>query len=111
MNKFFNFFILMIFFFTSNCSGLKKGLGIEKNKPNEFLIRKIDRLEKPPNYDLLPPNSKSIVKSSKIKNKTNQTKNLLDSTLKKQKNLEKNIINKNKTAPSVDEEILKELSK
>jgi len=31
--------------------------------------------------------------------------------LKKQKNLEKNIINKNKTAPSVDEEILKELSK
>ena len=44
-------FALLIFVF--GCTDLKKGLGLIKDPPDEFLIKKIDPIERPPNYDLL----------------------------------------------------------
>ena len=77
MNKF--ILILLVFFFTHGCKTLKKGLGLEKDVPDEFLIKKIDPIVKPPNFELIPPNSK-IKKSS---NKTNNVKKIIDKSLKK----------------------------
>ena len=39
----------------NGCSSLKKGLGVEKDKPNEFLIEKRDHLFFPYNYKILTP--------------------------------------------------------
>ena len=61
MNKIILIFLLI--FFTHGCKTLKKSLGLEKDVPDEFLIKKIDPIEKPPNFELIPPNSK-IKKSS-----------------------------------------------
>ena len=56
--------ILLIFFIiilTHGCENLKKSLGVKKELPDEFLIKKIDKIEMPPNYDLLPPGKKERV--------------------------------------------------
>ena len=67
MNKIILIFLLI--FFTHGCKTLKKSLGLEKDVPDEFLIKKIDPIEKPPNFELIPPNSK-IKKSSNKRNKS-----------------------------------------
>ena len=55
MKKIINLFFLLILL--SSCENIKKGLGITKEVPNEFLIEKRNPLTMPPNFDLLPPDS------------------------------------------------------
>lgn len=93
-NNFFKIFISVLLFFLNSCSDLKKGLGFEKDVPDEFLIKKLDPLKKPPNSDLLPPDSikKEIKQSPNKKN----LKDIISNSVKKegtetQADLEKNV--------------------
>ena len=54
--------IILLLFTLVSCDSVKKGLGMTKNAPNEFLIEKRDPLVMPPGYKILPPDSKSAVK-------------------------------------------------
>ena len=74
-------FYLLLFVLVSGCETVKKGLGIEKDKPNEFLIEKRDPLVLPPDYKILPPDSKTVKK----KTKENSLKSVLDQSLNKNK--------------------------
>lgn len=83
MNRFYRYLLLFLFLSLANCSDFKKGLGFEKDVPNEFLIRKTDPIERPPNFELLPPDSK-VKKNKKVKVNTSQnTKSLIDKSIKK----------------------------
>jgi hypothetical protein len=95
--------ILIIYFFLfillSGCGAVKKGLGIEKDKPNEFLIEKRDPLVLPPDYKILPPDSKSVKKETQenslksvLDQSLNKTKNSSDTTAKPSSNLEQEIL-------------------
>ena len=78
------FILILLIMLATGCQGLKKGLGLEKDVPDEFLIEKIDPIERPPNYDLLPPGSK--IKTAKRKSNKN-LKNIIDGDLKKNNSL------------------------
>lgn len=109
MNSKFSFWHFLIFaFFISlqSCSDFKKGIGIEKDIPDEFLIKKIDPLKQPPDYSLLPPdsNKKNFNSSKREKNlkqiiSENIKNNSLDTSLTIEKNdlsnpeIEKSILN------------------
>ena len=55
-NKIFLFLITIFGILALNsCSDIKKGFGIEKEIPNEFLIEKKAPLVMPPEYKFLPP--------------------------------------------------------
>lgn len=93
-NNFLKIFISVLLFFLNSCSDLKKGLGFEKDVPDEFLIKKLDPLKKPPNSDLLPPDSmkKEVKQSSNEQN----LKNIIRKSIKEegtetQVNLEKSV--------------------
>ena len=70
--------ILIIYFFLfilfASCESVRKGIGIEKDKPNEFLIEKRDPLVLPPDYKILPPDSKNVKKETQ----ENSLKSVLD---------------------------------
>jgi hypothetical protein len=102
MNKIILIFVLI--FFTHGCKTIKKSLGLEKDVPDEFLIKKIDPIEKPPNFELIPPNSK-IKKSS---NKTNNVKKIIDKSLKKNSNI---VNTEQKETNKVEQDILKNIKK
>ena len=74
-------FYLLLFVLVSGCENVKKGLGMEKDKPNEFLIEKRDPLVLPPDYKILPPDSKTVKKETK----ENSLKSVLDQSLNKNK--------------------------
>ena len=80
MNKI--IYILLLVFFAYGCKAIKQGLGIEKELPDEFLIKKVDSIEEPPNFELTPPGSQ-IKKSSLDKY---NTKKIIDKNLKKKTN-------------------------
>ena len=104
-------FLILIFvlFSISSCSEFKKGVGFEKDIPNEFLIKKIDPITKPPNYDLLPPDSKTKKKKNKI-TEANETKSIIDSSLNS--NSEKKEINQNTVKKSsVEKSIIDQLER
>ena len=98
-------------FSLANCSDIKKGLGIEKEIPDEFLVKKLNPLKMPPNYDLLPPDSKSEkIKTSK-KSSDDNIKSIIDNSLNKNsQNLKKNET-KAENQSDLENTILKELSK
>ena len=77
MNKI--IFIILLFFLANGCKSLKQGLGLEKDIPDEFLIKKLDPIVKPPDFELLPPNSKS----KKASNNKLNTRKIIDNNLKK----------------------------
>ena len=102
MNKI--IYIIFLILLTYGCQTIKKGLGIEKDIPDEFLIKKVDPIEQPPNFELLPPGSQ-IKKTS---NRKNSTKKIIDGNLKRKSsdtNIEQNETNK------VEQEILKNIKK
>ncbi|MAV48496.1 MAG: hypothetical protein CMJ02_00870 [Pelagibacteraceae bacterium] len=104
-------FLVLIFvlFSISGCSEFKKGVGFDKDVPNEFLIKKIDPITKPPNYDLLPPDSKTKKKKNKI-TAVNETKSIIDSSLNS--NSEKKEINQNTLKKSsVEKSIIDQLER
>ena len=100
--------IIFIFFFNYSCESIKKGLGMQKDAPDEFLIRKNEPIQMPPNYELLPPNSKSKVLKKK-KNKS--VKEIIDENLKKNNNpTQEKKIDKSPNSSNLEQEILKELN-
>tara|TARA_B100000963_G_scaffold357780_1_gene380781 strand:+ start:1721 stop:2035 length:315 start_codon:yes stop_codon:yes gene_type:complete len=100
MNKI--IYILLLVIFTYGCNAIKKGLGLEKDLPDEFLIKKVDPIVSPPNFELTPPGSQ-IKKFQKDKY---NTKKIIDRNLKKKSNtlnIEKKETNK------VEQDILKNI--
>ena len=93
---------LFLFVMLTACENVKKGLGIEKDKPNEFLIEKRDSLVLPPNYKIIPPESKSAAK----KINENSLKSVLDQSLTKTKNSSNSTT---KTPSNLEQEILKQI--
>jgi hypothetical protein len=93
------FFFLLIVTFLGSCSDLKKGLGVEKDAPNEFLIEKREPLSLPPDYKMLPPdsninkNQSSTQTSLKSIIDTNLNNNKNITTQQKSTDIEKNILN------------------
>tara|TARA_B100000674_G_C37589905_1_gene800318 strand:+ start:446 stop:754 length:309 start_codon:yes stop_codon:yes gene_type:complete len=102
MNKF--IYILLVIIFTYGCKTIKQGLGIEKDIPDEFLIKKIDPIVRPPNFELLPPDSKV----KKPSTNTNSAKKIIDSNLKKKSNDQ---IFEQQETNKVEQDILKNLKK
>ena len=82
MKKIFKISLPIVFLFFTSCSDIKKGLGFEKDVPNEFLIRQINPIERPPNYDLLPPDSQVKNKKNKKNTISSNTKSMIEESLK-----------------------------
>ena len=102
MNKI--IYILILVIFTYGCKTIKQGLGIEKDIPDEFLIKKIDPIERPPNFELIPPDSK-IKKSESTKN---NTKKIIDDNLKKKTSISSS---ETKETNKIEQDILKNIKK
>jgi len=93
---------LFIFVLASGCETVKKGLGVEKDKPNEFLIEKRDSLVLPPDYKILPPDSKTVKKEKK----ENSLKSVLDQSLSKNK---EPLNSQSNSISNLEESILKQI--
>ena len=93
---------LLLFILFSSCESVKKGIGVEKDKPNEFLIEKRDPLVLPPNYKILPPDSKTVKKETK----ENSLKSVLDQSLTKNKAPSNS---PSSSSSSLEESILKQI--
>ena len=93
---------LLLIIFLSGCENLKKGLGIAKDNPNEFLIEKRDPLVLPPDYKILPPDSKTAKKEIK----ENSLKSVLDQSLTEEK---KSSNSNSQSSSSLEDEILKQI--
>jgi len=100
--------LLMFALLLTNCSDLKKGFGLEKDIPDEFLIKKINPIERPPNYELIPPDSKKEVKSKK--NKNNNVRSLIDESLKS-KSIQQSEDSQKNEISAVENEILEQIKK
>ena len=73
MKKILGLFALILLL--NSCENIKKGLGLKKDIPDEFLIEKRNPLTMPPNFDLLPPDS--IAQDDK-KDEKNNLKGMFD---------------------------------
>ena len=93
---------LLLFVLVSGCETVKKSLGVEKDKPNEFLIEKRDPLVLPPDYKILPPDSKSVKKETK----ENSLKSVLDQSLNKNKSPSNT---SSSSSSNLEESILKQI--
>ena len=102
MNKI--IYILILVIFTYGCKTIKQGLGLEKDVPDEFLIKKIDKIERPPNFELIPPGSK-IKKSASTKN---NVKKIIDNNLKKKSSIPSDGANETN---KIEQDILKNIKK
>ena len=104
LNKIYLFLIIVIFMFCSSCSNIKKGFGLEKEVPNEFLIEKKDPLVLPPDYNILPPDSKE--KKDEIIKSDTSIKETLNKAVKN-----KDLSNSSKTnnSTNLEEEFLKKI--
>ena len=80
MKKIINLFVL--FLLLSSCENVKKGLGIKKDVPDEFLIEKRNPLTMPPNFDLLPPDS---INQNNQKDEKDNLKDIFNKNLEKDK--------------------------
>lgn len=75
--------LLIFFIFIASCSSsnLKKSLGFEKDVPDEFLVQKGNPIKKPPNYDILPPDSLQKNKNKQSNKNNNNTETILNDEL------------------------------
>jgi len=104
MNK--KLFYILLIFIINGCQEIKKSLGMQKDGPDEFLIKKYDPIQRPPTYDLLPPNSKT--KKIEI-NKKDNVRSIIENNLKKNiKNTDEANVNKSENS-LLEDEILKEI--
>ena len=109
MIKYLYFFLLGLLFFLNSCSDLKKGMGLEKDKPDEFMIRKVNPIEMPPDYQLLPPGSDVKKKGTKVNSESTKSEDLFDQNFKTE-----NTTQSSKTPSresSLENSILKEINK
>jgi hypothetical protein len=88
----------------NSCSNIKKGLGLEKEIPNEFLIEKRGALTLPPDYQMLPPDSKSKIKE--VKKSSASLKSVLDQNLNTKESQGKT---ENSATVDIEKEILKQI--
>jgi len=93
--------IILLLFTLVSCDSVKKGLGMTKNTPNEFLIEKRDPLVMPPDYKILPPDSKSAAKETQSKN--NSIQSLID------KSITSNEKSKQSTVSDLEKEVLNQI--
>jgi len=99
MKKILGLFVLIILL--NSCENIKKGLGVKKDTPDEFLIEKRNPLTMPPNFDLLPPDS--IVHDDK-KDEKNNLKGMFDKNGDSKKDVESN--KKENSTGSLEKSIL-----
>ena len=101
-NKIVFLLLILNLVFLGSCSNFKKSIGLEKEVPNEFLIEKKDPLVLPPDYKILPPDTKNAkVANEKFDSSlqsifdqaTNAQKMKIDDLNKKSSELEKEILN------------------
>lgn len=104
MNRKIRVYIVTIFLiiFTSGCNDLKAGLGFEKSSPNEFLIEKREPIILPPDYKILPPDTKSEINNS-------ISKDSLKSILEKKTNTKPSQAFTDNKSTNVESEILKQI--
>jgi hypothetical protein len=102
MKKIINLFVL--FLLLSSCENVKKGLGIKKDVPDEFLIEKRNPLTMPPNFDLLPPDS---VNQNNQKDEKDNLKDIFNKNLGKDK--KDTEINKGSDSGSLEKSILEKI--
>ena len=102
MKKIINLFVL--FLLLSSCENVKKGLGIKKDVPDEFLIEKRNPLTMPPNFDLLPPDS---VNQNNQKDEKDNLKDIFNKNLGKDKKDTEN--NKGTDSGSLEKSILEKI--
>jgi hypothetical protein len=91
-------------FLLNSCENLKKGLGMTKDIPDEFLIEKRNPLTMPPNFDLLPPDS---VNQNNQKDEKDNLKNIFNKNIEKDKNDVE--INKGTNSGSLEKSILEKI--
>ena len=102
MKKIINLFVLL--FFLNSCENIKKGLGMKKDVPDEFLIEKRSPLTTPPNFELLPPDS---VNQNNQKDEKDNLKDIFNKNLgKDKKDIE---INKGTDSGSLEKSILEKI--
>jgi len=99
MKKILGLFALIILL--NSCENVKKGLGIQKDAPDDFLIEKRNPLTMPPNFDLLPPDS--IVQEDK-KNDEDSLKEIFNKSVDGKKEVEPN--KKENSSGSLEKSIL-----
>ena len=99
MKKILGLFALIILL--NSCENVKKGLGMQKDAPDDFLIEKRNPLTMPPNFDLLPPNS--IVQEDK-KNDKDSLKEMFNKNVDGKKEVEPN--KKENSSGSLEKSIL-----
>lgn len=101
--------ILFFLFFFQSCSSLRKGIGIDKDIPDEFLVKKIDPLKKPPNYDLLPPDS--VVNEKNKKGKEKSLKEIISQSTEKNTSDNLSNLKERKQNSGVENDILNQIKK
>ena len=102
MRKIINLFALV--FLLSSCENVKKGLGMKKDVPDEFLIEKRNPLTMPPNFDLLPPDS---INQNNQKDEKDNLKDIFNKNLGKEK--KDTEINKGTDSGSLEKSILEKI--
>lgn len=97
---------IILLFFANSCESLKKGLGLEKDPPDEFLVIKNKPIQAPPDFDLLPPGSKQVeIKKDQI----NNAKNIVDKNLVSDQKTNDDKVEQSQGADVIEREILKEI--
>jgi len=83
MNK--SLILILLILFLAGCESLKKGLGVEKDIPDEFLVKKNNPLKKPPNYDLLPLPEGQVKNKKTTKAENENLKSIIEKNIRNQK--------------------------
>jgi len=102
MKKIINLFILLVLL--TSCENIKKGFGLKKDVPNEFLIEKRNPLTMPPNFDLLPPDS---VNQNNQKDDKDNLKEIFNKNLGKDN--QSSGVNKGTDSGSLEKSILEKI--
>jgi predicted small secreted protein len=102
MKKIINLFALI--FLLSSCENVKKGVGLKKDIPDEFLIEKRSPLTMPPNFDLLQPDS---INQNNQKDEKDNLKDILNKNLGNEK--KDTEINKGSDSGSLEKSILEKI--
>lgn len=101
MNK--SLILILLILFLTGCESLKKGLGVEKDIPDEFLVRKNNPLKKPPNYDLLPLPEGQVKNKKPTKAKNENLKSIIEKNIRNQKT------NSSTEASNIENDILEKI--
>ena len=103
--------LILLIFVLAGCSELKQGLGIEKKKPDEFLIKKINPIVQPPDYNLLPPDGRSNKNKTiyKPRDSSEDIKKLIDNNISKNRNQNSKSKSDSSNSSDIDLEIIKKL--